>query len=511
MPFNAGYEVSPPRKRPTVLKPSDYNSPIFDHLLLHCESYHFLSSTLNPATFDKLFQQCEAEKVKYFAAASKISPDLTVPIICSKFNNLRELYLESSDYIAKDWMKDFLKFGRLNLFILKISGKFEDLFNFEPDEMSQLFKRENSDFQMALVCWAPPLYAVRLIRQKLGAHFKEFSIYDSGAVPYRLPFKMPYPLLKLSYGLQRRLRSLSTPKEAYCLQVAAGFEQNYIQPLQPCTVRPDTYISNKDGNIILTPLSPWVNPSVLDFDNDGLILSTRNLQMHYLKPSDYDTAVFNHVLLNGGSYAFFKSVLNPAIFDKIIQQCEPTQVTLFSAVYYISRDLTIPIICTKLNNLRELHLESSDYASENWMKEILSFRKLNLSALKIGGEFEELFSFEPDELSQLFMKENPDFGLTLVCWKPPSNAAELIREKFGAHFKENDNIKNTTKFALSEKDNRNGVLHIMLGNIFSGDAHFVVPIQEKIVNFWFQIGPFTGYAKQFDNAAMSETMRIITA
>uniref|UniRef100_A0A7E4VQ35 Uncharacterized protein n=1 Tax=Panagrellus redivivus TaxID=6233 RepID=A0A7E4VQ35_PANRE len=61
---------------------------------------------------------------------------------------------------------------------------------------------------------------------------------------------MPYPLLKLPYDLQRRLRNLATPKEAYCLQVAVGQQKSYLHPIQMCFMDDlwDLFICNKDGN-----------------------------------------------------------------------------------------------------------------------------------------------------------------------------------------------------------------------------------------------------------------------
>uniref|UniRef100_A0A7E4VTJ2 FBA domain-containing protein n=1 Tax=Panagrellus redivivus TaxID=6233 RepID=A0A7E4VTJ2_PANRE len=84
---------------------------------------------------------------------------------------------------------------------------------------------------------------------------------------------MPYSLLKLPYGLQRRLRSLANPKETYNLQVAIGHQKSYLHPHQMCFTKCSYYlcIINKGGNIILTDTSPWFNINeVLDWKNGSL-------------------------------------------------------------------------------------------------------------------------------------------------------------------------------------------------------------------------------------------------
>uniref|UniRef100_A0A7E4VGS9 FBA_2 domain-containing protein n=1 Tax=Panagrellus redivivus TaxID=6233 RepID=A0A7E4VGS9_PANRE len=87
---------------------------------------------------------------------------------------------------------------------------------------------------------------------------------------------MPYPILKLPYGLQRRLRSLSTRKELYRLQIAIGLEKNYLRPLQMCNTYPKDhfYLQNNEGKLDLATHHQFFDlQEVVNWDNENLTLA----------------------------------------------------------------------------------------------------------------------------------------------------------------------------------------------------------------------------------------------
>uniref|UniRef100_A0A7E4W0N7 Glycosyltransferase family 2 protein n=1 Tax=Panagrellus redivivus TaxID=6233 RepID=A0A7E4W0N7_PANRE len=125
---------------------------------------------------------------------------------------------------------------------------------------------------------------------------------------------MPYPLLKLQYGLQQRLRSLSTPKEAYFLQIATGFEKHYLQPLQMrtnvSTVTDEPLrLHRMDGNIVLTTIMYWLftNKKVFDWKNGALTYVDSYLELISLRSEDYDSPVFNALLIECCNLKLFQS------------------------------------------------------------------------------------------------------------------------------------------------------------------------------------------------------------
>uniref|UniRef100_A0A7E4V7L9 F-box domain-containing protein n=1 Tax=Panagrellus redivivus TaxID=6233 RepID=A0A7E4V7L9_PANRE len=243
---------------------------------------------------------------------------------------------------------------------------------------------------------------------------------------------MPYPILHLPYGLQQRFRSFATPKERYNLQVAIGFEKNYFGPLQMLA----NYSEYDDSELTgycdgLSIISD--DGSTRDCKNDDLFVVNGNLKI-CLKELDYDKSYFDHILLKCSSFQIGGGVVNPAVLHKLPKLCDSKLLT-YLEVRDCTPDTTLRLIFDSFSNLDYLDIHSPDYES-NWMQDILTFKKLNLTMLTFQSRFEKVFCFEPHELSLLYNNLPPKFFLSLDCAESPKDAVQLVRQKFGSHFKE---------------------------------------------------------------------------
>uniref|UniRef100_A0A7E4V1W7 F-box domain-containing protein n=1 Tax=Panagrellus redivivus TaxID=6233 RepID=A0A7E4V1W7_PANRE len=211
------------------------------------------------------------------------------------------------------------------------------------------------------------------------------------------------------------------------------------------------YLQNTNGKLDVTTYPPY-----LGFDE---------------VESDIDHPIFNNLLIDCYSITFwFRSVVNPTILRKFAKHCNTKAVTRFRAEDGTISDLSLPLICDIFENVKKVYLKAADSAYNRWIQDVLHARKLDLKEFGIQGRFDELFSFESKEMSQLFQAQDTEFFMVLYCSDPPQDAVELIRQKLGVHFKE---------FSY-KRGHIDGVLHIKLGNTYSG-----------ITRMWFQVGPVT--------------------
>uniref|UniRef100_A0A7E4VPV9 Uncharacterized protein n=1 Tax=Panagrellus redivivus TaxID=6233 RepID=A0A7E4VPV9_PANRE len=247
---------------------------------------------------------------------------------------------------------------------------------------------------------------------------------------------MPYPILKLPYGFQQRLRGLATPKERYNVQVAVGLGKNYLGPLQMC------FRDSECSDFRLKQFQIHGNDGLRrDAENDNLFILEGTLRIYSFKPSDYYDHFYDHFLIKSDAF-LMAGMEHPDVPQKLAKLCDPNLVTYLTAGTCRS-DVNLDLIVDNFKNIEFIDIEFPDYQS-NWMQDMLKFKNLKLTCLDIKSQFEKLFCFEPEELSQLYKNLPPTFRLILSCNKPPENASELVRQKLGPHFKEiNSESRNT--------------------------------------------------------------------
>uniref|UniRef100_A0A7E4VM46 FTH domain-containing protein n=1 Tax=Panagrellus redivivus TaxID=6233 RepID=A0A7E4VM46_PANRE len=250
------------------------------------------------------------------------------------------------------------------------------------------------------------------------------------------------PLLKYPFGPM--LKNLTSPIEYYRLKVACGQHAPQYLPNRPMTVHhADTMeIYSRHNAVRAKYLCNTVQYRSTPRGEHVIHLDGAHLELVDLRTEDFDKPLFNHIYLNESTVTLRRCRVDKLFLSKMAKDDFRQVSKIVDVDCAVNIDINIQVFLEQFPSIVDSTFKIR--VSPGWVREMLDMDKREMNQFCVFGTFKEVFSFEWDEFTQFFERQDTVFKLHLIMPKPPKSYDIMDNFPYGDFMvssKNNDGMK----------------------------------------------------------------------